>query len=51
MLKKDQMYLFFLTKTKKGYFEMMTKYGSILLDNEYEKLSQIEDLRKVMEGN
>ncbi len=48
LLKKDQMYLFFLTTTKKGYFEMMPKYGSILLDNENEKLKEIEQFRKVM---
>jgi hypothetical protein len=51
MLKKDQMYLFFLTATKKGYFEMMPRYGSILLDNEDEKLTQIDAVRKVMEEN
>ncbi|MEH7504201.1 hypothetical protein V7152_19675 [Neobacillus drentensis] len=51
MLKKDQMYLFFLTATKKGYFEMMPKYGSILLDNENEKLKEIDEVRRVIEEN
>ncbi|MDR7237742.1 hypothetical protein [Neobacillus drentensis] len=51
LLKKDQMYLFFLTATHKGYFEMMPKYGSILLDNEDEKLKLIEDFREVLEEN
>jgi hypothetical protein len=49
LLKKNQMYLFFLTRTKKGYFEMMPKYGSVLLDNEDEKLMQIDTIRKVMD--
>jgi hypothetical protein len=43
------MYLFFLTKTNKEYFEMTPKYGSMLLDNE--KLKEIDELRKVMEEN
>jgi hypothetical protein len=51
LFKKDQMYLFFLTTTNKGYFEMMPKYGSILLDNEDVKLKQIEELRKIIEEN
>ncbi|MDR7237736.1 hypothetical protein [Neobacillus drentensis] len=51
LLKKDQMFLFFLTATNKGYFEMMPKYGSILLDNEDEKLTQIDAIRKVMMDN
>ncbi|MEH7126698.1 hypothetical protein V7103_00500 [Neobacillus drentensis] len=49
LLKKDQMYLFFLTKTNKGYFEMMPKYGSVLLDNEDEKLKQIDSIRKIFD--
>jgi hypothetical protein len=49
MLKEKQMYLFAVTNTKKGYFEMMPKYGSILLDNEEEKLKQIEEFREVLE--
>lgn len=48
LLKKDQMYLFFLTRTDKGYFEMMPKYGNILLDNEDEKLTQIDAIRKLL---
>lgn len=51
LLKKNQMYLFFLTKTNKGYFEMMPKYGSLLLDNEDEKLKQIDSIRKIMAEN
>ncbi|MBT2698189.1 hypothetical protein J7E79_12265 [Bacillus sp. ISL-40] len=51
LLKKDQMYLFFLTSTNNGYFEMMPKYGSMLLDNEDEKLKQIDAVRKVMKEN
>jgi hypothetical protein len=49
MLKEDTMYLFAVTTTKKGYFEMMPKYGSILLDNEDEKIRRIEEIRKVLE--
>jgi hypothetical protein len=49
MLKEDTMYLFAVTSTKKGYFEMMPKYGSILLDNEDEKIRRIEEIRKVLE--
>ncbi|NHC41343.1 hypothetical protein G6549_15395 [Bacillus sp. MM2020_1] len=48
LLKKDKMYLFYLTKTNKGYFEMMPKYGSVLLNNEEEKLKQIDSIRKIM---
>lgn len=51
LLKKNQMYLFFLTRTKKGYFEMMPKYGNILLDNEEDKLKQINALRKLLPEN
>jgi hypothetical protein len=51
LLKKGQMYLFFLTKTNKGYFEMMPKYGNILLDNEDGKLKQIDSIRKIMGRN
>ncbi|MFP5105561.1 hypothetical protein ACSU6B_02125 [Neobacillus sp. C211] len=51
LLKKDQMYLFFLTKTNNGYYEMMPRYGSMLLDNEDEKLKQIDAVRKVMKEN
>ncbi|MEH7355298.1 hypothetical protein V7150_17210 [Neobacillus drentensis] len=49
LLKKNQMYLFAVTNTKKGYFEMMPKYGSTLLDNEDEKLKQIDDIKKALE--
>lgn len=48
LLKKDQMYLFAVTATKKGYFEMIPKYGSTLLDNEDEKLKEIDDIRKAL---
>lgn len=51
MLKEKQMYLFAVNNTKKGYFEMMPKYGSVLLDNEDEKHKQIEMFRKVLEKN
>ncbi|MEH6905137.1 hypothetical protein [Neobacillus drentensis] len=49
LLKKDQMYLFYLTKTNRGYFEMMPKYGSLLLNNEEEKLKQIDSIRKILD--
>jgi hypothetical protein len=39
LLKKDQMYVFFLTRTNKGYFKMTPKYGGILLNNEESKIS------------
>jgi hypothetical protein len=49
LLKENQMYLFAVNNTKKGYFEMMPKYGSKLLDNEEEKYKQIKEFKEVME--
>jgi hypothetical protein len=49
LLKENQMYLFSITSTKKGYFEMMPKYGSKLLDNEDEKYKQIKEFKVVLE--
>ena len=49
LLKKNQMYLFAVTATKKGYFEMMPKYGGVLLDNEDAKYEQIEEIRKALD--
>jgi hypothetical protein len=51
LLKKGEMYLFAVTATKKGYFEMMPKYGSMLLDNEDEKMKQIKEFRKIVAEN
>jgi hypothetical protein len=48
-LKEDQMYLFAVNRTKKGYFEMMPKYGSERLDNEEEKYRQIKEFTAVIE--
>ncbi|MFP5112618.1 hypothetical protein ACSU64_09585 [Bacillaceae bacterium C204] len=51
LLKKNQVYLFFLTRTKKVFFEMMPKYGNIPLENEDEKLKQIDEVRKLLPEN
>lgn len=49
LLKENQMYLFAVTNTKKGYFEMLPKYGSKLLDNEEEKYKQMNEFKEVMD--
>jgi hypothetical protein len=49
LLKENQMYLFAVTNSKKGYFEMLPKYGSKLLDNEEEKYKQIKAFKEVIE--
>lgn len=49
LLKEKHMYLFAVTPTKKGYFEIMPKYGSKLLDNEEEKYKQIKEFKDVIE--
>jgi hypothetical protein len=49
LLKEKHMYLFAVTPTKKGYFEMLPKYGSKLLDNEEEKYEQIKVFKEVIE--
>ncbi len=49
LLKENQMYLFAVSPTKKGYFEMMPKYGSKRLDNEEEKYEQIKLFQEVIE--
>jgi hypothetical protein len=49
LLEEDQMYLFAVTRTKKGYFEMMPKYGSVRLDDEEEKYRQIKEFTAVIE--
>ncbi|MGJ7911137.1 hypothetical protein [Neobacillus sp. LXY-1] len=51
LLKKGEMYLFAVSKTKKGYYTMLPKYGSTLLDNEDAKLKLIDKYRKVLEDN
>ncbi|MEH7378015.1 hypothetical protein [Neobacillus drentensis] len=51
LLQKDQMYQFSVTATNNGYFEMIPKYGYIILDNEGEKLKQIDALRKEIMKN
>jgi hypothetical protein len=49
LLKEDQMYLFAVIHTKEGYFEMLPKYGCVLLDNEDEKYKQINAFKEVIE--
>jgi hypothetical protein len=49
LLKENQMYLFAVSSTKKGYYEMLPKYGSRLLENEKEKYKQIKEFKEVME--
>lgn len=49
LLKENQMYLFAVTSAKKGYFEMLPKYGSKLLANEEEKYKQINAFKEVIE--
>ncbi len=44
------MYLFAVTRTKKGYFEMMPKYGSVRLDDEDEKYRRIKEFTKTKSG-
>lgn len=51
LLKEKQMYLFAVSATKNGYFEMIPKYGNVQLDNEDEKLKIIEEFREVLWEN
>lgn len=51
LLREKQMYLFAVNATKNGYFEIMSKYGSVQLDNEDKKLKLIEDFREVLAEN
>ncbi len=48
LLKEKQMYIFALTNTKKGYFQMMPKYGAVPLDNEEQKMKQIAAFKQAM---
>jgi hypothetical protein len=48
ILKDKQVYLFAVTKTEKGYFQVMPKYGANLLNSEEDKFEQIAAIKKAM---
>jgi hypothetical protein len=48
LLKKNEMYLFAVKSSKEDYFEMIPKYGAVILDNEDAKLKLIKEYREVL---
>jgi hypothetical protein len=48
ILTEKQMYLFAVTNTNKGYFQILPKYGAIPLNSEQDKYKQIAVIKQAM---